>query len=103
MRAMGIRTCLAVLIQFSWIPVLFPATTKTQWLAETPETNCKPRDEMISFITRSFGETIRGAGTSREGNVELWHSPGGRTFTILLVKPNGFMCPITFGDNWLRR
>lgn len=79
--------------------------SKGEWRAEAqePMQNCKSRDEMVRFLTERFGEIFQAAGSSREGQVELWRSRGGRTWSLLIRKPDGTYCPLAWGENWLQR
>lgn len=80
--------------------------TKAERLAELPTqppASCKPTAEMVAYLTLRFGETFDSAGMSRDGQVELWRSRGGRTWTLLLRRSDGTLCPLAYGENWLRR
>lgn len=59
------------------------------------------RAEVGEKLAREFGETSTGMGLAGNGGmVELFASPGGETWTLLLTMPNGLSRIIIVGEGW---
>lgn len=76
----------------------------TSALAQSPP--CGPYDEIVKSITApKYGESRIAVGQTKTGAegakiaIEVFGAPRGKTFTILLVRPDGFACIIGAGDN----
>lgn len=56
----------------------------------------------MTRLESGFQERQDSVGLAKGGAiVELWLSPGGDTWTILLTWPNGKSCILSAGDYWL--
>jgi hypothetical protein len=63
--------------------------------------SCGPHDVVVDYLARAFQETRSGAGTANSGGgVELFTSPGGRSWTLLYTGPDGQSCLIAAGHGW---
>lgn len=61
---------------------------------------CRMHDVMVAELARSFKEYMQGQGVvSQAGVVELFVSEHG-TWTVLVVRPNGWSCILLAGRNW---
>ena len=64
---------------------------------------CLPRQEIVEFLEKQYGETLQGAGKQEPNTImELYVSEGG-SWTVLVTRPDGFSCPMAIGDNWRQR
>ena len=63
---------------------------------------CVPYDRMRGDLLRKYQEKPHGHGISEDGELmELYVSPGGRTWTIIQIKPQtGLACPRASGTDW---
>ena len=71
-------------------------------LTRVTHLDCGKRDE-ISAALGLLNETVRATGMQGTTIVQLWHSPGGRTWTLLLVTESGLACLLGSGENWFGR
>ena len=61
---------------------------------------CQMHDIMVAELARDFKEHVRGQGVvPHAGLVELFVSERG-SWTILVVRPNGWSCIFLAGRNW---
>lgn len=64
-------------------------------------TLCLPRDTLTATLGAQYSETLAGGGLQSETRlIELWRSPDGGTFTILLTRPDGISCVLATGHHW---
>ncbi|MDA8231062.1 MAG: hypothetical protein M0006_06965 [Magnetospirillum sp.] len=65
------------------------------------EAVCGQRDDIMSSLARQFSEAPRELGLANNGAViELTTSSDGRTWTLLLTRPDGTSCVIAAGEAW---
>lgn len=63
---------------------------------------CAPRPQVIATLAKTHSEQQRGAGfQNSSAATELWITPDGATWTILLTRPNGVSCIIASGTDWI--
>ncbi len=81
-------------------------------LAEAPPTavtrpatpSCDFRDTILEFLERRYQETPVALGiTSGGGLVEVLTTDDGKTWTIIVTRPDGWACLVAAGDDWQRR
>ncbi|MGQ0675452.1 MAG: hypothetical protein ACT4N4_05115 [Rhodospirillales bacterium] len=61
---------------------------------------CAPRQAMVRFLDRTFGEIPVMHGISDIGALmEILASPDG-SWTILMTRPGGLSCVVATGQNW---
>ncbi len=64
------------------------------------QTICGDRDEIISRLSKDYGETRVGVGLIDVGRlVEIFVSPIG-TWTMLITHPHGRTCFLATGEAW---
>lgn len=105
--------CIALLLVLACAWILKPliargqsVVVKSHEFAQVPDgvpIGCKATDEMALLLRSRFDETPRGTGLRKADRVELWHSPGGRTWTLLEVTAKGYACALAFGESWYAR
>lgn len=62
---------------------------------------CGPRDEILSSLARQYSENPRELGLSDTGSViELTTTRDGKTWTLLMTKPDGTTCIVAAGEGW---
>ncbi len=67
-----------------------------------PETVCFDRAALIAHLNGKFSETPIAAGLAANGSmVEVFSSPEGDTWTIVLTGPDGATCVMTSGESWI--
>ena len=73
--------------------------------AATPVAVCGSNEDMHKVLFQNHRERVIGkglAGTQGRGLLELLASPDGKTFSVLLVLPDGQACIIAAGQDWER-
>ena len=64
---------------------------------------CFDYDLATKSIKKHYGEVLSAAGITLGGRllVELWMSPGGVTWSILIVDTRAKVCQVFVGERWL--
>ena len=64
---------------------------------------CGKRTEFVERLGASYAESSIGLGLVNNGSViEVLSSPDGKTWTILITKPDGMSCVVATGEAWER-
>lgn len=79
-----------------------PKLQLAEKLTRIASLDCGKRDE-ISAALGLLNETVRATGMQGNTIVQLWYSPGGRTWTLLLITESGLACLLGSGENWFGR
>ena len=61
---------------------------------------CAERGKILERITEDYDESRRGAGLGPEVLMELYTNPETRSWTLLLVFPDGRACLLGSGWEW---
>lgn len=62
---------------------------------------CAPRGEVVAALQNQFGERVVARGLSGDGAmVELFATPDGATWTIVITLPGNVSCPGGAGRAW---
>lgn len=63
---------------------------------------CFEREALIKHLDDKFGEAPTAAGLAANGSVlEVFTSPDGETWTIVLTQPDGATCVMASGESWM--
>ncbi|MEH6525908.1 MAG: hypothetical protein V7723_07520 [Sneathiella sp.] len=63
---------------------------------------CFNRTDLIKHLSGKFEEAPIAAGLAANGSVlELFVSPEGETWTIILTRPDGITCVKASGESWM--
>jgi hypothetical protein len=68
---------------------------------------CLPYAALADQLSRTYGEAPASAGltggadTARRMMVEVWSSPDGATWTLVLRRPDGIACLMASGEHWV--
>lgn len=74
---------------------LFPASGASQ-------SACFSREVLLKHLSGKFEEAPIAAGLAANGSVlEVFASPDGVTWTIVLTQPNGATCVMASGESWM--
>ena len=69
--------------------------------APAAQPNCDSVDRIRRHLLEQFRESPVGRGLNSRGlTVEVFASPGGRTWSIVVVGPDGWGCLVEEGENW---
>lgn len=94
--AIGLLVMLAALVGLVVLAV---------WALAAPaeaQAECGGRSEMVRRLAQGFGEVQVGSGLSGDGRiVEVWASPDGGTWTILITTAGGISCLAGAGEGWV--
>jgi len=64
---------------------------------------CLPRDAWVERLKDRFGEEPVAHGLALDGRLmELFTTPDGATWTLVITGPNGISCGFASGENWRR-
>lgn len=67
----------------------------------TAQTAEMPRDQLVKLLDSRYAEVPVAIGIAQNGGlIEVFTSPGGATWTIILTMPNGHSRVIGWGENW---
>ncbi len=62
---------------------------------------CAPRVDLVDRLTTQFNEVLTATGLQNARSlIEVWATPDGNSFTILVSHPNGISCVVSAGKNW---
>lgn len=69
--------------------------------ATASEIVCGSRDAILNSLSREYAEAPQALGLANNGSViELLTTQDGKTWTILMSKPDGNSCVIAAGEAW---
>ena len=86
----GIMLALAVLIGGALLAR--PATAQDMWVERT---------ELVTKLAKTFAEAPTALGLTSEGAViELFRTPDGATWTLVVTMPNGHSRVVATGEAW---
>lgn len=69
--------------------------------AQPAQAVCAPRESLLSSLDRQYAEAPRELGLADNGMViELITSRDGRTWTLLVTRPDGTSCVVAAGEAW---
>jgi len=70
-------------------------------LAVAAQEVCATRDALLDALAEDYQETPAAVGMSNSGGVmEVFTARDGRTWTILLTRPDGNSCILATGELW---
>ena len=70
--------------------------------AASAQNACLERGALIKHLEDKFDESPVSAGIAANGSVlEVFTSPDGLTWTIVLTAPNGQTCVMASGESWM--
>lgn len=72
--------------------------------AAAQESPCRPRDEVVELLDRSFAENPVATGLTSGGLLlEVFTNETGSSWTVLVTSPRGISCPVAIGEGWQPR
>lgn len=86
------------------LAVLFTAATLVSFQVTdaTAQNVCFERTALLKHLNGKFEEAPVAAGLAANGSVlEVFSSPDGVTWTIVLTQPNGATCVMASGESWV--
>lgn len=98
-RVVGMRS----VISFGLSVLVLAATMVSFQVTEASAQNaCFERGALIKHLDGKFDEAPVAAGLAANGSVlEVFTSPDGITWTIVLTQPNGATCVMASGESWM--
>lgn len=71
--------------------------------AQISPMSCLPHEAAVNKLEQGYGEQRAGLGISPDGGAvyELYVSPDGETWTILITRTNGLTCIAASGESWM--
>lgn len=76
-----------------------PATA--QLLPGTLRIACSAAGMLPDLLSRDYGERPAEQGVAGGALVQLWRNAETGTWTILLVRPDGTVCALASGEDWM--
>jgi hypothetical protein len=62
---------------------------------------CAPRAQVVAQLEHKYREHATSVAVTAEGGaLEVYVAPSGRTWTILITRPDGIACLVSHGDDW---
>jgi hypothetical protein len=75
-----------------WAAFSFPASAQL---------SCASHKAITDQLTRGYGERLSAGGITDSGAlVEMHKTPDGRSWTLILVLPDGRACLVAAGNEW---
>ena len=72
-------------------------------LADQPLPRCADRETFERELRARWSEVKVAEALATEGElIEVYASPGGATFTVVVVQPTGEACVVAEGTDWMR-
>lgn len=69
--------------------------------AQPVDTVCAEREALLASLSREYSEAPQAVGLANNGNVvELLTAGDGRTWTLLMTRPDGTSCVVAAGEAW---
>lgn len=92
-----------------YILALGVAVAGILWAVPAPEAGadssgmgCEQRETLVGLLEHSYDEVPIAAGLEETGNViEVLASRDGKSFTVLITRPDGVTCVAASGQHWL--
>ena len=70
--------------------------------ANAQSSNCFIRSKVVDHLYKKFKESLIIAGLAANGSVmEVFSSPDGNTWTVILTDANGRSCIVASGEAWI--
>ena len=91
--AFAIRVLVMLAVMLAALALLVPQMVRAD--------DCAPRDGIIAKLADRWGETLRAAGETDGGMLEIYASTETGTFTILLTRPDMTTCLLAAGQDWI--
>jgi hypothetical protein len=92
---LAITAAAAGLLALGSVPAL-----PTPALGQGPPSVCQPRDHLLTWLHKNYGEVPSGVGVANGRLVELLTSPDGASWTIIQTAPDGISCMMIGGEGW---
>jgi hypothetical protein len=81
--------------------LFFAAALLSAPMAFAQQPPCGPVDQVLKSLQAEVGEVPVGMGRDERGFVALMTlTPGGTSYTMLAVRPDGTACLLSTGDGW---
>ena len=77
------------------------APASAQILPRNLPVPCSGPELLPGLLARDFGETLQEQGLAGGALVQLWRSPDTGSWTILMVLPDGLVCALASGEDWM--
>lgn len=63
---------------------------------------CGPYDGLSRTLVARYGEAVRGAGISDDGQrrIEIWRAANGASWSVVIVRVDGVACLVASGLDW---
>ncbi len=62
---------------------------------------CSAPDVLPNLLRHDHGESVAGQGVAGGALVQLWRNPETGSWTVLLVLPDGAVCALASGADWM--
>ena len=77
------------------------APASAQMFPRTVRIPCSGPDALPNLLARDYGETVTEQGIADGALVQLWRNPETGSWTILMVMPDGMVCALAGGGDWM--
>ena len=78
-----------------------PAVVSHDQPVQSGQLVCAQHDQVVKWLLKDYAEVPISIGLSSSGAVlEVFASPGGDTWTIVVTMPNGTSCLVANGEGW---
>jgi hypothetical protein len=77
-----------------WVAVSFSASAETG-------IPCYERKAFLAWLRSEYAERPVAAGVRDDKLIQLFVRPDGRSWTIVVLRPGGLVCPLAAGADWV--
>jgi len=89
-------------LSFAVAALLFAVTLLSSGTVDAGKNVCFDRTALIKHLSGKFEEAPVAAGLAANGSVlEVFSSPDGVTWTIVITQPDGATCVMASGEAWM--
>jgi hypothetical protein len=78
----------------AWAAVSFSASAQTG-------IPCYERESFLASLQSDYTERLVAAGVRDNKLIQLFVRPDGRSWTIVVLRPDGLACPLAAGVDWV--
>ena len=77
------------------------APAAAQVIPRTVRVPCSGPDGLPDLLARDYGESVAEQGIADGALVQLWRNPETGSWTILMIRPDGMVCALVSGEDWM--
>ncbi len=82
-------------------PDPLPRPIPAPMVQPAPTQACALHDDAVANLAQRYGEApVAGGVMAQGGLIEVFTTPSGATWTMVVVRPDGLTCMVASGEGW---